>query len=197
MRQTAIAAMLCAVIVGKKQTTMQRSVKSRMDAFAKHVNVMQEEDWWSPYPPDRECFTWPVSEGCEGQWWDWISYCDWDWNEMCDTVAEKWYWGSEIEFTDPTRPEDRCAVAPHTMDDDCMEQWDTLWSQCTMDGVDKPYMLTEDCEMIESFSYAWEIWYGEGEDWLLNMKKAFKRVQPRIAAMKKLSAPKLSSKERL
>jgi hypothetical protein len=29
------------------------------------------------------------------------------------------------------------------------------------------------------------------------MKKAFKRVQPRIAAMKKLSAPKLSSKERL
>ena len=61
----------------------------------------------------------------------------------------------------------------------------------------EPYMWTEDCEMIESFSYAWDAWYGEGEDWLLNMKKAFKRVQPRIAAMKKLSAPKLSSKERL
>ena len=181
MRQTAIAAMLCAVIVGKKQTTMVRSIKSRMDAFVKRTNVMQEDDWWSPpLPPDRACFTWPVNEECEGQWWDWIDYCDWDWTEMCEAVAVKWYWGSGIEFEDPTRPDDRCTVAPLEMDDDCAQQWDTLWQQCMNDDTDVPYMWTSDCDAIMAFSEAWDAWYAEDEDWLLNMKKAFKKIQPRI-----------------
>ena len=181
MRQTAIAAMLSAVIVSKKQTTAARSLKSRMDAFAKRAIVMEEEmwEWESVLPPDRACFTWPANEECEGQWNNWIDKCDKDLTDMCWTVAEKWYSNKDIDWQYPTRPEERCATNPNDMEDDCWEQWDTLWAQCHQEVDDAAYKWTSDCDAIEAFEEAWGSWFAD-EDWLLNMKKAHQKMQPRI-----------------
>jgi len=70
------------------------------------------------------------------------------------------------------------------MNDDCMAEWDLLWRQCNY-MTDEPYWWTEDCDMVELFSEAWTIWHGwEDEDWALSLKRAFKKMQPRIKAMK-------------
>jgi hypothetical protein len=179
MRQTAIAAMLSAVIVSKKQTTAARSLKSRMDAFAKRAMEWDEAMWVSVLPPDRACFTWPVNEECGSQIWDWVDQCDREWTDMCDTVAEKWYYESNIEFKDPTRPDERCATNYDDIEDDCWEQWDLLWDQCHQEVDDAAYMWTSDCDAIEAFGDAWASWFAD-EDWLLNMKKAYQKMQPRI-----------------
>lgn len=64
-------------------------------------------------------------------------------------------------------------------------------------GDDTAWMWTDDCYMLEDFETAWSIWYGEDEDWLLNMKKAHQKWQPRIKAMKKAMKAKISPKESL
>ena len=117
MRQTAIAAMLCSVIVGKKHTTASLALKGRMDTFAKHANTLQWD--WIPLPPDRACHTWPVTDDeCLWQWDEWMWYCEDNWTPMCQRVAEEFY-SQDLDWHTPVRPEERCAVAPLEMDDDC------------------------------------------------------------------------------
>ena len=82
MRQTAIAAMLCSVIVSKKQTTASLALKARMDTFAKRANTLAAD--WMPLPPDRACHAWPVTDdACWGQWDEWLWYCGEEWTPMC------------------------------------------------------------------------------------------------------------------
>lgn len=98
---------------------------------------------------------------------------------MCWTVAEKWYTSEDIDFQEPTRPEERCATNLKDMPDDCWEQWDTLWAQCHQEVDDAAYWWTSDCDAIVAFEDAWGSWFAD-EDWLLNMKKAHQKMQPRI-----------------
>lgn len=62
------------------------------------------------------------------------------------------------------------------------------------DPAGAAYLWTDDCYMLEDFDTAWTIWYGEDEDWLLNLKKAHQKMQPLIKAMQKA---RTSPKDRL
>jgi hypothetical protein len=196
--------MLCAVIVAK-QTTAPRSLKAHMEKLAKRAEDVELDDWdWTPaYPPNRECFEWPMSGECEDQWYGWVDQCSWDWNDMCWAVAEKWYYNSEIEFTEPTKPDEGCAVNLEEMTEECLEQWDTLWSQCYMEADDGvAYMWTDDCDMVNSFLDAWLVWYDYDfsfleEDEPMDLKKAHQKMQPKFAALKKMRASNLTAKQSL
>ena len=61
---------------------------------------------------------------------------------------------------------------------------------------DTAWMWTDDCYMLEDFETAWTIWYGEDEDWLLNLKKAHQKMKPHIKAMQKArTSPKEALKK--
>ena len=133
MRQIAITAMLCAAAV------------AGLRAPKRATKTMQEEGDWVDdlvLPPDSSCmyydaYRWEDTEdGCGAAWNNWDEACreEW-WTPYCERVEVEYRSQNFDDFIEPTRPDAECAVAPHEMSEDCMEQWDTLYQQCD-DGTD-------------------------------------------------------------